>query len=196
MEFLYNMLNTYQNIKSEMFNNYVITYGYYDKKTRKSIIFYNYDNIFYILYLSFSSLFYGNYLENKCIGINENYVNYLKDNKNKDIVPFGVYYKDSVKHGFINNIDISNNDTKNKVLYAIVDDLYNFSYYFEMFFNSLKRNIHITYEDAIIIFTSILDKQLFNIGSSNNLFKKIVIFFIDKYEENVYNKDDIIKIYD
>lgn len=189
MEFLYNISNTYQNVKSEMFNNYIITYGYYDKQTKKSIIFYNYDNIFYILYLFFLSLFYGNYLENKCIGINENYVNYLKDNKNKDIIPFGVYYKDSIKHGFINNIDISNNDTKNKVLYAIVDDSHNFSYYFEMFFNSLKRNIYVTYEDAIIIFTSILNMEY-------NLFKKIVIYFIDKYEEKVYNKDDIIKIYD
>jgi hypothetical protein len=180
-----NIKSVYQNIKGELFNDYIVTYGYHDREHNRSIMLYNYDNIFTIFYLFILSLFNITVLNKKCLRTSE----YIEDAKNSDIIPFGIYYDNGIKHGFIRSIDGSNKPYKNKVLYAIINGKHNLSSYFELFYHSLKKNINYTYAEIISIFMRLLSIE-------SEIYENIVIFFIDKYEENTFKKEDKLIIYD
>jgi hypothetical protein len=180
-----NIKSMYKNIKSELFNDYIVTYGYYDRKHQNTILLYNYDTLFAVLYLFILSLFNFNCLNKRCIKSSE----YIEDSKNSQIIPFGVYYNEGVKHGFIRSLDESNKPYKNKVLYAIINDKHNLSYYFELFYHSLKKNVYYSYEEIISIFMCLLNIE-------KEIYESIVIFFVDKYEEKSFKKEEKLIIYD
>lgn len=185
MDLIYKCADYYNNIKNDFFDGYIITYGIYNKNNCKTIILYDYDSLFWLLYIFFCSLFQYNFLENRCI----KKIDY-KENKIEELLHFGVYYTSNNKYGFINKITENEWVYKNKILFIVINNAINMIKYFHLFHRSIKDNIVYTYEELINIFSA-----LFNINI-NDTIENITVFFMDKCEENTFKKEDIVNIYD
>lgn len=192
LQFLYISVNTFYNknvmkLKCNLFNNKIITHGFYDKSEKCYMVIYDYDNIFTLLYLYFYKLLF-----NKSVSALPVFKDTPKDLASERFIFVGSFIKNNQQYYAIID-DISGkeynieNVFKQTFIYCTVDDKYDLTHLFEQYKSSILINQTIICEDMLAILIMLSKRKDW---INNAQLEELKLMMDDNFDELVFKAKD------
>lgn len=175
------------NLKCELFNNKIITHGFYDKEEKCYMVIYDYDNLMTLLYLYFYKLLF-----NRGVSALPVFGNTPRDLASDRFIFVGSFIKNNVQYNAIIDGESGKlyNPTeiyKKNFIYCIIDDKYDITHLCEHYRNSLMVNQSITSEDMMAILIMLSKRKDWIENAELTEFK---LMMDDNFEELVFKAKD------
>lgn len=174
-------------LKCYLFDNRIITHGFYDKEEKCYMLIYDYDNLYTLMYL-----FLCKYFLNRCEFTMPVFGNTPRDLASDRFIFVGSYLKNKKQYYAI--LDEDNGkmfDPTKEVnigfVYCIVDEKYDLTHLFEKYKSSLILNQTILCEDILAILILLSKRKEW---IENAQLDQLKIMMDDKFEELVFKAKD------
>ncbi len=177
-------------MKCYLFNNKIITHGFYDKQEKCYMLIYDYDNVLTLFYL-----FLMKVILNRCEFVMPVFKNTPRDLASDRFIFVGSFLKNGKQYYAI--LDDMNGKLyePDKVItksfiYCIVDDKYDVTHLCEKYKTSILLNQTIICEDLLAILIMLSKKKEW---IDNARLEEVKLMLDDKFEELVFKaKDNLI----
>ena len=191
-QFVWFSMNSFYNkrlleLKYKLFNNKIITHGFYDKEEKCYMVIYDYDNLFTLLYLYFYKL-----LCKKTASALPVFNNTPRDLASDRFIFVGSFIKNNVQYFTIIDGDSGklynpNENFTQTFIYCIIDDKYDLTHLFEQYKNSIMINSTIICEDIIAILIMLSKRKKW---IENTKLEELKMMMDDTFEELVFKAKD------